>query len=553
MKKLTLYFLITLLVSINLFADRDVEQTSSSILPIIFRHDGYSPYCGITPPLDRETVEKDFIDIFKDTNVKCYAWGLNAGGKVSYDSRVGELWGKTNTIEELETQTPNNQMTYWNLKALIESGNCPLKIATERCHELGMKVWGRIEMNPEFSWPGCFGDDVEDSEWAWAGITLTSNFTKSHPQYRIPGGIRLDFKHPQVREHKLKILFEIAERDVDGLYLDFAVSPPYFEKPDCEIMTDFIRTIRNKLDKIAKKTGRKKELVVRVAFREYMELGLDWKTWMKEGLIDGITPMTRRDGRAFIPDAREMVEYGRKYNCPVYGTLWHILALTSPDPRPDGKTRYDKYKSRDMFNSQALLYHYWGVNAIEIATWGPKDWTQARPWYNELSDRNNLEYANKHYMVDPDPWLPVLFDCNKNAGDCDADKVVKICIADNIPNAKKDGYSPKASIFIYTRQLSSSENLLLSVNGNEPINITSDNLTDPNNVAPIDMAKEGRFGKYIFEKDWWKRGEHKIVINEDWLVQGDNVFTISYKTSNKELPELRIVFIDVKIEYAKTK
>ena len=57
----------------------------------------------------------------------------------------------------------------------------------------------------------------------------------------------------------------------------------------------------------------------------------------------------------------EFVEIGRKTGCKVYGCIWFDLGLVSHDPTPEGRIRYAKPKTREMFYAEALVYHHAGA------------------------------------------------------------------------------------------------------------------------------------------------------------------------------------------------
>lgn len=125
---------------------------------------------------------------------------------------------------------------------------------------------------------------------------------------------KLSYAFPEVRAFKLGILREAAERDIDGINLDFLRHPPCFgyEEPliaafrakygqdprdlpadeprwlqlRAEIMTSFLRDVRQVLNVAGLKKGRHLGLSARVDWKEYLAWGCDIDTWLKEGLLD---------------------------------------------------------------------------------------------------------------------------------------------------------------------------------------------------------------------------------------------------------------------------
>jgi len=83
---------------------------------------------------------------------------------------------------------------------------------------------------------------------------------------------------------------EVAEKGVDAVMVDFTVYPPHFEEPDPAIGTQFIRDVRAMLDEVGQAQDREIELIVELPCRNALQMGLDWRTWMREGLIDLYVP-----------------------------------------------------------------------------------------------------------------------------------------------------------------------------------------------------------------------------------------------------------------------
>ena len=63
---------------------------------------------------------------------------------------------------------------------------------------------------------GLIGGPAAEAQEAPAGPAV-------NPEYRIGGTVLLDFRHPEVRAHKLAVLREAVEFGADGISMDFAV------------------------------------------------------------------------------------------------------------------------------------------------------------------------------------------------------------------------------------------------------------------------------------------------------------------------------------------
>ena len=109
----------------------------------------------------------------------------------------------------------------------------------------------------------------------------------------------MDYAQREVRDHRLAIIEEICTNyDVDGFEMDFLRHPYYFKKGQEQrgmgLMNDFIQKVRTRLNEIGCKKGRKIMLHVRVPETLEMctEIGLDVRSWIKQGWVDMVTPMS---------------------------------------------------------------------------------------------------------------------------------------------------------------------------------------------------------------------------------------------------------------------
>ena len=121
-------------------------------------------------------------------------------------------------------------------------------------------------MGPDHGWPHAC------SQWQW------------------------DYLEPELRDSAVALLSEAyMDYDVDGVELDFMRHPCFFPKAKVgegtEALSLLIRRLRDLADKAARKKGRPQGLAVRLPSHEpaCAEVGLDWRTWVKQGWIDVLT------------------------------------------------------------------------------------------------------------------------------------------------------------------------------------------------------------------------------------------------------------------------
>ena len=517
------------------------ERTLRKI-PLAYRNDGFSQWFR-KPPMPRSIVEQRLIDPFEGTNVDTLVWSVGPGSVFCYDTKVGEVFGAPLSDEQWKLMRQGDRWVYENVTALIEAGHCPMRIAVERGHQIGLKVYARLEMNHEYG-------PADPNNWMWVG--LVGSFNKNHPEYRIGRTVHLDYKHKEVRDFKIAILRETAEAGVDGVSLDYAVYPPHFEQPDCAIMTQFVRDVRAMLDEVGREQGRRIDIMARVPFRDHMELGLDWKTWVKEKLVDTVVVTHLRPTDAFDIPVEDFVTLGEETGRAVYGCTWLALGFVTTDSEPsdDGKKRrrYDKPKTKEMYYSQALLFHRAGVDGIQIAM-SADAWLH-RPWLNDLADPARIEFADKHYMADPRSYLPVKFAAPASAQDV-CNRLILMRIADDIPKARAAGHDVDAALVFYSRALKTGEKIEVFINTEGPLVIDGASADERARAGEdlVDLRKQKR-EEFIFDREWWKRGERKVAFDASWLKLGTNTIRFVYSTQSPETSdELSMPWVDLLLKY----
>ncbi|MBN2291008.1 MAG: hypothetical protein JXM70_01205 [Pirellulales bacterium] len=527
-------------------------------LPMAYRNDGFSLYYATEPPMTRKYLEEHYIDPLANSNVQILLWGIGPGSVLTYNTKVGEIYGDRLGEEQWKMCRPQDRWVNANIHALIKEAGCPLKIVSERAHQLGMKAFGRFPVQREY------GPPLDK----WMAVAFTGEFTRKHPEYRIPGMVFLDFKHKAVRDFKLAILREAVEAGMEGLFLDYCIKPgPFTANSDCKVMTRFMRECRKMTEEIGQRENRKIGILVRVPSHGAKGIGLDWETWMREKLIDYLVPSfvgplgPGRMGYQFFYPADRFLAVGKQTGCKVYGFIWHDLGLVSHDPAPDGKTRYAKLMNRQMFQAQALLHHRSGVDGIHLG-WGWGDEWACRPWANDLSDPDKLEFADKHYMVDVGPNIPLNFTLPKKPkeGTYTAQAEVPLRIADDTAAALEKKYSVEAELVFHSRGLKKGESLAVYINGKGPVTVTGGSPAEAALREPVKWKTKGAGAliaakSWIFEPDWWRRGEHRVHIKPEWLLNGENKIKFVYTAtpdavaSGSVEPKLWISWIDLLINY----
>jgi len=512
-------------------------------IDIAYRNDGFSHFF-CKPTMTRETLQRDHVNILRDTNAGILVWGLGPGSVFCYETKVGQIFGEGLSEQQMGLLREGDRWVHENVMNLIEEGPGPLAMAIEAAHEAGIKILARLEMNHEYG-------PAKDDNWMW--VAFVGDLNKKHPEYRIGKGVLLDFKHKEVRDFKLAILREAAEAGADGVSLDLVVYPPFFEKADPAIMTGFVRDVRTMLEEVGRRQNRSLELMARVPFVDYMELGLDWKTWLREGLVDIIVPTHRRPADYFDIRVEEFIAVGRETDTKVYPTLWQALGFVTTDQHPSdektGRRRYDKPKTQGMYYAQAMLFHRAGADGVQLGM-SENQW-KSRPYFDDLADPEKVLYADKHYMVDPIEIRPGTFELEDEGHVLVGERKVGLRIGDDVFAAKQAGYNVEATMVVYCRPLQEGERLSIYVNGNDPVEISGDAEDEKTRagVKAIDPRRQ-RHDTFLFERNWWKRGEHKLAVDPDWWKLQDNEIELVYSTKSGDMtPPLSITWIDLLLDY----
>ncbi len=233
-----------------------------------------------------------------------------------------------------------------------------------------------------------------------------------HPEWLIDGGWwkpgLWNFAVPEVRQYKLTVLREVAERyDLDGLSLDFGRHPPFlptgqqWEQRDS--LTDFVRQVRVMLQEVAKKRGRSFLLSVRVADSVpgcHFD-GIDLETWVRQDLVDIIIIGTRSI-EVDLAGFRRLTA----------GSHVKLYPCIDQHHSPDG---YHAMSSPDFLRGVAANWWHQGADGIAtfnfwnelpaaakvIGSKGPSigDQSTHAQLYLEIGDPNVLSPLNKWFVV----------------------------------------------------------------------------------------------------------------------------------------------------------
>lgn len=268
------------------------------------------------------------------------------------------------------------------LRKLFAAGTDPLALTIAACRQRGALIVASYRMNAE--------------DW-YQYTYLLSDFGRAHPDFRIPGTGNLDPAIPAVYEHRMKVFTEVVSQyDVDGIEFDFRRWYHMVSNPleNHTVLTRMVRETRAMLDEAGKKKGGKRLILgVRVGpsldsdpnpflfpgifypekptNASCKELGLDVKTWVKEGLVDYVCPSLFLATLPGMPLTREFADLAKGTNVGIYPTLWPLAAwmhgvgerrVDFDDPRALALYKYD-------LCTTALKMYEDGADGISTFNW----------------------------------------------------------------------------------------------------------------------------------------------------------------------------------------
>jgi len=282
----------------------DLQQRATKRL--IGTIDGFSFLYERMATTKAELLEE--FEPFRGTDFGTIWWCISGADQVNYRSRLGTIDGEHTD----DYPRPGDGYYIRAVRTLIERGIDITEVAANACHDMGIDV--HISMRPA-AWQG--PPPFEDY--------FTSNFYDAHPEWRCVDrdgtpAARMSFAVPEVRQHLLGIFREVLEAEPDGLNMLYNRGVPLvlWEDAFCErfrtaygedarrvpeddprlyelraeILTEWMREVRQLLDAFERERGLKRHLALSAMCLETeadnRRFGLDVARWVREGLIDQI-------------------------------------------------------------------------------------------------------------------------------------------------------------------------------------------------------------------------------------------------------------------------
>ena len=248
---------------------------------------------------------------------------------------------------------------------LIDQDTDPLRAVVEWCHENGLEAFWSMRMNdthdgahrPEKPYPLFPPLKHEHPEWMIGTL-------ENRPRYG--SWTSVDYTLPEIRDLAFRYIEEVCRNhDVDGVELDYFRHLSYLKTvayggiatdEEVELMTGFMRRLREMADREGKKRGRPILIATRAPdSAEYgRAVGLDIETWMAEGLIDIVVG----SGYFQLNPWEYLVELGHKHGIAVYAGL--------SESRVRGEGGRFRRQSAESYRGRALRAWQAGVDAVYL-------------------------------------------------------------------------------------------------------------------------------------------------------------------------------------------
>lgn len=355
---------------------------------VIINNDGFSAFFSGAFS-SREDLE-EWVHSYADTDVTAIEWCLGpCGGVYSFGTQVGDVLGENVPEKEWANLRRGDRQAAETVQRLIAEGNDPLDVVAGQAAEDGIDLFVSMRMDP------FYGATYENY--------LNGSFWHENPQLRIVDQNgnhhpHLSYAYPEFRQFFLDVLAEAAQRDIDGINMDFLRHPPFFgfeppliegfraeygvepPGPDPErwhryrarFMTQFVRDLRAIADEAADRLGHPVRLSARIDHDQHLEHGLDVETWLDEGLLDLLIVSEHGLG-GFEFDISPFVDMARGTGCKVLFGEEAITGGHDLTPEEDRKLARGEHVERTRSHlsttdhcRRALRWYSQGADGVHI-------------------------------------------------------------------------------------------------------------------------------------------------------------------------------------------
>lgn len=334
-----------------------------------------TPYQSYRTPVTDDMVT-GYVKELRGTGVDAIMICPQAWMTHLWPSEVDPRWQQPETVREClpEDDVRYFEKVYQRVSRYMRQGKDPVALSIDTARAVGIAPFLSYRMN-ENHYTHC-----ED-------CPTHSAFWKAHPELRV-GRIdgNLDYGSEAVRAYFLSVIFELLERyDVEGFECDFMRQAVYFTEDmvgeGAELMTEFVRAIRQKLDALGKVRGKRLWLSVRVPAllgevpapgqpldperrkigqSSAGDAGLDVARWEREGLIDmvNVSPNYLTSQEVDIRGYRAVLN-----RSVLFGEMHFITQLATMPSHP---ATIQRMTTRECYRTTALRFLEQGADGISL-------------------------------------------------------------------------------------------------------------------------------------------------------------------------------------------
>lgn len=307
-------------------AQKKTMQKSKTDFGVVFNEDGDFAFLSPDPVLAEKLLRLN-VASHAALGVKTYTFSIGAGSDVLYyNTKIASPYGWRKTKYELQDSGWAARLR--SARTCIASGLDAVNIAGKEARRQGMFFVPSMRMNDSHFMADPYNYPLTGKFWVDNGekYKIGSSPILFDKNY----GNLFDYSHKEVRDFRYAVFNEAVElhKDIiDGFELDFNRVQVFFPKGKANegmpYMTALLRSMRQRLNALSKEKGKPMYLFVRIppSMESCVHAGLDIQTWIKEGLVDLVSPSQLMTLAHDMP-IQDMIKLAKQNDVQVYPSLF---------------------------------------------------------------------------------------------------------------------------------------------------------------------------------------------------------------------------------------
>ena len=311
--------------------DASISQTiktkqSTVDFGVVLNEDGDFAFLSPDPVKAKQLLELN-VAAHAALGINTYTFSIGAGSDVLYyNTKAASPYGWRQTSYELKDSIWAARIS--NARSCIAAGMNAVLVAGKEAKRNGMRFIPSLRMNDSHFMTDPYNYPLTGKFWIDNGERL--KIGKSPLPFSKDYGNLFDYTHKEVRDFRFAVFEEALQLHqdiIDGFELDFNRVQIFFPREKnaegMKLMTALVRKMRNRLNLLAKQKGKPMHLFVRVppSTAACYLAGLDINAWIKEGLVDLVTPSQLMTLAHDMP-IEDMIALGKQHGVKVYPSLF---------------------------------------------------------------------------------------------------------------------------------------------------------------------------------------------------------------------------------------